>query len=75
MKLNGQNEAPVTYRGGRAYLNESFAGGAVKNAITPDELKLMHQRQMEAHVERQAASDLNLLRALKLGEALREMKE
>lgn len=75
MKLNGQNEPPVTYSGGRAYLNECFAGGVVKNAITPDELKLIHQRQMEAHAERQTTSDLNLLRVLKLGEALRELKE
>lgn len=74
MKLNGQNEPPVSIHNGRAYLNESFAEGT-KNTVTPDDLKLIHQRQMEAQAERQTMADLNLLRAAKLGEALRRLKE
>ena len=47
----------------------------IKYGVTPDELKLIHQRRIEAHADRQTMSDLNLLRAVKLGEALRELKE
>ncbi len=47
----------------------------VKNGVTSDELQQMQQRRIEAHAERQTMSGLNLLRAFKLGEALREMKE
>lgn len=47
----------------------------VKNTVTPDELRQIQQRRIEVHAERQTMSDLNLLRAFKLGEALRESRE
>lgn len=47
----------------------------VKYGITPDELQQMQQRRIEAHAARETASALNLLRAVKLGEALRESRE
>ena len=47
----------------------------VKYGITPDELQQMQQRRIEAHAARETASALNLLRAVKLGEALREARE
>lgn len=47
----------------------------VKYGITPDELQQMQQRRIEAHAARETASALNLLRAFKLGEALREARE
>lgn len=47
----------------------------VKYGITPDELRQIQQRRIEAHAERQTMSDLNLLRAFKLGAALRESRE
>lgn len=47
----------------------------VSTPATPDEVKLIHQRRIEAHADRQTMSDLNLLRAFKLGAALRELKE
>lgn len=49
--------------------------GPVKNSPTPDDLQQMQQRRIETHAERQTMSDLNLLRAFKLGEALRESRE
>jgi hypothetical protein len=47
----------------------------VKYGITPDELRQIQQRRIEAHAERQTMSNLNLIRAFKLGEALRESRE
>lgn len=47
----------------------------VKYGITPDELQQMQQRRIEAHAARETASALNLLRAVKLGQALRESRE
>ena len=47
----------------------------VKYGITPDELQQMQQRRIEAHADRETASALNLLRAMKLGQALRELRE
>lgn len=47
----------------------------VKYGITPDELQQMQQRRIEAHAARETASALNLFRAVKLGQALRELKE
>ena len=47
----------------------------VKHTVTPSDLQQIQQRRIEAHAERQTVSGLNLLRAFKLGEALREMKE
>ena len=47
----------------------------VSTPATPDDVKLIHQHRSEAQADRQTMSDLNLLRAVKLGEALRELKE
>ncbi len=47
----------------------------VSTPATPDEVKLIHQHRIEAQADRQTMSDLNLLRAVKLGAALRELKE
>ena len=47
----------------------------VSTPATPDEVKQIHQHRIEANADRQTMSDLNLLRAVKLGEALRELKE
>jgi hypothetical protein len=43
----------------------------IKYGITPDDLKLLHQRRIEEAALRQAASDQNLLRAVQLGKKLR----
>ena len=47
----------------------------VKYGITPDELRQIQQRRIEAHAVRETRDALNLLRAFKLGEALRESRE
>lgn len=47
----------------------------VKYGITPDELREIQQRRIEAHAARETSDALNLLRAFKLGEALRESRE
>lgn len=47
----------------------------VKYGITPDELRQIQQRRIEAHAARETSDALNLLRAAKLGEALRESRE
>ena len=47
----------------------------VKNSPTPDDLQQMQQRRIEAHAARETSDALNLLRAVKLGEALREARE
>lgn len=47
----------------------------VAHTVTPDDLQQMQQRRIEAHAERQTMSDLNLLRAVKLGAALRESQD
>lgn len=49
--------------------------GPVKNSPTPDDLQQMQQRRIEAHADRETSDALNLLRAVKLGEALREARE
>lgn len=49
--------------------------GPVKNSPTPDDLQQMQQRRIEAHAARETSDALNLLRAFKLGEALRESRE
>ena len=49
--------------------------GSVKNSPTPDDLQQMQQRRIEAHAARETSDALNLLRAFKLGEALRESRE
>ena len=49
--------------------------GPIKNSPTPDDLQQIQLRRIEAHAERQTMSDLNLLRAFKLGESLRESRE
>lgn len=55
--------------------NLDHENAPVKNTVTPSDLQQMHQRRIETHAERQTMSDLNLLRAFKLGAALREEKE
>ena len=47
----------------------------VKYGITPDELRQIQQRRIEAHAACETSDALNLLRAAKLGEALRESRE
>ena len=47
----------------------------VKYGITPDELRQVQQHRIEAHAARETSDALNLLGAVKLGEALRELKE
>ena len=49
--------------------------GPVKNSPTPDDLQQMQQRRIEAHAARETSDALNLLRAFKLGKALREARE
>ncbi|PZT22182.1 hypothetical protein A7X86_05165 [Stenotrophomonas maltophilia] len=47
----------------------------VGTPATPDELRQVQQHRIEAHAARETSDALNLLRAVKLGEALRELKE
>lgn len=47
----------------------------VAHAVTPDDLQQIQQRRIEAHAARETSDALNLLRAFKLGEALRESRE
>ena len=54
---------------------DSRENAPVSTPATPDEVKLIHQHRIEAQADRQTMSDLNLLRAVKLGQALRELKE
>lgn len=47
----------------------------VKHTVTPDDLQQMQQRRIEAHAARETSDALNLLRAVKLGAALRESQD
>ena len=47
----------------------------VAHAVTPDDLKQIQQRRIEAHAARETSDALNLLRAVKLGAALRESQD
>lgn len=47
----------------------------VKHTVTPSDLQQIQQRRIEAHAARETSDALNLLRAFKLGEALRESWE
>lgn len=49
--------------------------GPVKNSPTPDDLEQIQQRRIEAHAARETSDALNLLRAVKLGAALRESQD
>lgn len=45
-----------------------------KNGVTSADLKLIQQRRIEEAAERERASEANLHRAARLGEALRVLK-
>lgn len=47
----------------------------VKYGITPSDLQQIQQRRIEAHAARETSDALNLLRAVKLGAALRESQD
>lgn len=47
----------------------------VKHTVTPDDLQQMQQRRIEAHAAHETSDALNLLRAVKLGAALRESQD
>ena len=47
----------------------------VKHTVTPSDLQQIQQRRIEAHAARETSDALNLLRAVKLGAALRESQE
>lgn len=47
----------------------------VKHTVTPDDLQQIQQRRIEAHAARETSDALNLLRAVKLGAALRESQD
>ena len=47
----------------------------VKHTVTPGDLQQIQPRRIEAHAARETSDALNLLRAFKLGEALRESRE
>lgn len=47
----------------------------VKYGITPDNPQQIQHRRIEAHAARETSDALNLLRAVKLGEALRELRK
>ncbi|WP_164721554.1 hypothetical protein [Silicimonas algicola] len=44
------------------------------HTVTPEEQKLLHQRELEAAKDRQARNDANLAAALRLGAALKVLK-
>lgn len=46
----------------------------IKYGVTPDELRQIQQRRIEAHEQRQAVDTLNLARAVKLGKTLKRHK-
>ncbi|UQN68572.1 hypothetical protein L0Z11_12895 [Burkholderia multivorans] len=47
----------------------------IKYGVTPDELRQIQQRRIEAHEQQQTADTLNLARAVKLGQALKQRAE
>ncbi|HCL3144087.1 TPA: hypothetical protein N2A34_001828 [Pseudomonas aeruginosa] len=47
----------------------------VKHTVTPSDLQQIQQRRIEAHAARETSDALNLLRAVKLGAALRESQD
>lgn len=47
----------------------------VKYGVTPDDMQQIQQRRIEAHGARETSDALNLLRAVKLGAALRESQD
>ena len=47
----------------------------VKHTVTPYDRQQMQQRRIEAHAARETSDALNLLRAVKLGAALRESQD
>lgn len=57
------------------FANGAEEWGAISTPAPPDELKQIHQHRIKAHADRETAAALNLLRAVKLGEALRDQGE
>lgn len=55
--------------------SEARENAPVKHTVTPDDLQQIQQRRIEAHAARETSDALNLLRAVKLGAALRELRE
>lgn len=65
-----EDDDNITYVDGRAFRRESTRHDP-DNTITPDELKTIHQRRLEAAEARQAEADANLAAALRVGEAFK----
>jgi hypothetical protein len=67
----------LLYEGETALKNDNVdkENAPVAHTVTPDDLQQMQQRRIEAHAARETSDALNLLRAVKLGEALRELRE
>ena len=55
--------------------NLDYENRPIKYGVMPDELQQIQQRRIEAHEQRQTADTLNLARAVKLGQALKQHEE
>lgn len=75
MKNYGLCQPEITYVDGRAFRNEASERDGYHRAMTQDERKQLVERHFERAELRQAESNLNLLKAVELGEALRKLKE
>ncbi|MDJ1007698.1 MAG: hypothetical protein QNJ13_07700 [Paracoccaceae bacterium] len=67
------DDQPVTWHQGRAFLNESSIS-IPKDKLTQDERATMDANRLAEAEGRQARADANLAAALRLGAALRVLK-
>lgn len=75
MKNYGLSQPGITWVDGRAYRNESLERDGLHRSMTQEERQELVERHFERGRLRQIESDLNFLKALKLGEALQRLKE
>jgi hypothetical protein len=74
MKNYGRSQPEISVVDGRAFRNEALEPSGMHRGMTPEERQALLDRHVERAELRQAEADLNLLRAVALGQALQRLK-
>jgi len=75
IKNYGLSQPAITYVGERAYRNEALERDDYHRSMTQEERQILVERHFERAELRQIESDLNLLKAIQLGQALKALEE
>jgi uncharacterized protein (UPF0128 family) len=75
MKNYSLSQPAITFVNGREYRNEALERDGHHRSMTQEERQTLVERHFERAQLRQIENDLNLLKAVKLGETLQRLKE